>query len=235
MLPARLGAARRAQRLAFACYVRYQAMYPGRPISGCRPPQRETPGTPQTRQPCWGCGATSGRPSNLGLVGPPRYWTGGRLPPWRTRDRIHSSTSSSNQPTAMGPIWTRRGNSPWPSSLQIWTGEYPVRRLTSAFLSSLRSAPRKWGLSCRSTVSPRVCGVVSERNLVTGPTDVYWSKKNTLVTGTGRLRLIPSEQRKVMLVKRWYQRIGTFGNLEAFREGPYFLTVCQGVAAMRAK
>jgi hypothetical protein len=38
-----------------------------------------------------------------------------------------------------------------------------------------------------------------------------------------------------MLVKRWYQRIGKFGNLEAIREGPYFLTVYQGVAAMRAK
>jgi hypothetical protein len=166
MLPARLGAARRALRLAFARCVRYRAMCPGRPISGCRPPQRARPGIPQTRQPCWGWGTTSGRPSNLGLVGPPRYWTGSRLPPWRTRERIQSSTSSSNQPTAMGPIWTRRGNRPRPSSRQIWTGEYPVRRLTSAFLSSLRSATSRLRLSFRSTVSPRVCGVVSERNLL---------------------------------------------------------------------
>lgn len=36
-------AARRAQRLAFACRVRYQAMFPVRPISRCCPPQMVAP------------------------------------------------------------------------------------------------------------------------------------------------------------------------------------------------
>jgi hypothetical protein len=76
--------------------------------------------------------------SNLGLGGPPRYWTGGRLPPRRTRDRIHSETSSSYHPTAIGPSRTRFGKSPSRSKRQIWTAEYPVRRTTSDLRMILR-------------------------------------------------------------------------------------------------
>src|SRR5205085_7391553 len=79
------------------------------------------------------------------LVGPPRYWTGGRLPPWRTRDWIQSRTSDSNQPIAIGLNWTRRGNAPPRSRRQIWTPEYPVNRSTSGFriIRGARASPAR--------------------------------------------------------------------------------------------